>query len=140
MTLIDPLGYIEFMSLVCSAAGLLTDSGGVQEETTYLGIPCFTLRDNTERPVTVASGTNTLLGLAPARIAEVPSHLAGIRQRRAVRIPGWDGAAAQRLVEILARADLPSRIELTARNASGDPMSADDRQGGSPVSLTAGRR
>ena len=58
---------------------MLTDSGGIQEETTYLGIPCFTLRDNTERPVTVRAGTNTLLGLAPERIAEIPALLAARR-------------------------------------------------------------
>ena len=73
--LIDPVGYLEFLSLEADAAGVLTDSGGVQEETTYLGIPCFTLRDNTERPVTVRAGTNMLLGLDPSRIAEIPSAL-----------------------------------------------------------------
>ena len=67
MQLLDPLGYLEFLSLVAGSAGVLTDSGGIQEETTFLGIPCFTLRDNTERPVTVELGTNTLLGLDPAR-------------------------------------------------------------------------
>ena len=66
-------------------AAVLTDSGGIQEETTYLGVPCFTLRDNTERPVTVRAGTNTLLGLAPERIAEIPALLAaapGERRRK----------------------------------------------------------
>ena len=62
--------------------GVLTDSGGIQEETTYLGIPCFTLRDNTERPVTVELGSNTLLGLAPERIAEVPALIAAASDRR----------------------------------------------------------
>jgi len=71
--LLEPVGYLEFLSLQADAAGVLTDSGGVQEETTYLGVPCFTLRDNTERPVTVRAGTNTLLGLDPSRIAEIPS-------------------------------------------------------------------
>ena len=65
---LEPLGYIEFLSLVQDSAGVLTDSGGMQEETTYLGIPCFTLRDNTERPITCELGTNVLLGLAPERI------------------------------------------------------------------------
>jgi UDP-N-acetylglucosamine 2-epimerase (non-hydrolysing) len=114
ITLLDPLGYIEFMSLVRSAAALLTDSGGVQEETTYLGIPCFTLRDNTERPVTVTAGTNVLLGLAPERISSVPSLLAGRVTGEVPVIEGWDGAAAQRLVAVLAAAELPSRSELTA--------------------------
>ncbi|HET9678057.1 MAG TPA: UDP-N-acetylglucosamine 2-epimerase (non-hydrolyzing), partial [Solirubrobacterales bacterium] len=71
--LIEPLGYLDFLSLLADAGAVLTDSGGIQEETTYLGIPCFTLRDNTERPVTCELGTNVLLGLAPERILEVPA-------------------------------------------------------------------
>ena len=63
LRIVPPLGYLEFLGLVAEAAGVLTDSGGIQEETTYLGVPCFTLRDNTERPVTVELGTNVLLGL-----------------------------------------------------------------------------
>ncbi|MGA2929986.1 MAG: UDP-N-acetylglucosamine 2-epimerase (non-hydrolyzing) [Solirubrobacteraceae bacterium] len=110
--LLDPLGYVEFMSLVSSSAALLTDSGGVQEETTYLGIPCFTLRDNTERPITVTSGTNVLLGLDPGRIASIPGLLD--QRRHEVVIPGWDGAAARRLVDVLARDELPSRVTLAA--------------------------
>ncbi len=74
---LDPVGYLEFLSLEADAAAVLTDSGGVQEETTYLGVPCFTLRDNTERPVTIRAGTNTLLGLDPARIARHPSAARG---------------------------------------------------------------
>src|SRR6476661_8408654 len=76
LSLIEPLGYLDFLSLLADAGAVLTDSGGIQEETTYLGIPCFTLRDNTERPVTVSLGTNTLLGLDPAAIAGIPAALA----------------------------------------------------------------
>src|SRR5207302_6757366 len=90
--LLDALGYVEFMSLMRCCAGLLTDSGGVQEETTFLGIPCFTLRENTERPITVTSGTNVVLGLDPDRISEIPSLLAGGQRREPPVIPGWDGA------------------------------------------------
>src|SRR5436189_232301 len=75
VSLTDPVGYLDFLSLESEAAAVLTDSGGIQEETTYRGIPCFTLRANTERPVTVRAGTNTLLGLDPARIAEIPGSL-----------------------------------------------------------------
>jgi UDP-N-acetylglucosamine 2-epimerase (non-hydrolysing) len=85
---------------------VLTDSGGIQEETTYLGIPCFTLRDNTERPITVRCGTNTLLGLAPERIADVPGLIAAARERTADVPPLWDGRAARRLVDVLAEAPL----------------------------------
>jgi UDP-N-acetylglucosamine 2-epimerase (non-hydrolysing) len=94
----DPVGYLEFMGLVSDAAAVLTDSGGIQEETTFLGVPCFTLRDNTERPITIEMGTNMLLGLDPRRIAEIPGL---IRARRAQVPPYWDGAAAGRLADVL---------------------------------------
>ena len=99
--LVEPLPYLDFLSLEADAAAVLTDSGGVQEETTYLGVPCFTLRDNTERPVTLRAGTNTLLGLAPDRIAEIPALLARPRPSPAPP-PGWDGRAAERIAEVVA--------------------------------------
>ena len=81
---------------------MLTDSGGIQEETTFLGVPCFTLRANTERPITCTLGTNMLLGLEPERVTEIPSLLASGHGRDG-RIPdGWDGAAAVRIVDVLA--------------------------------------
>ena len=102
ITLTDPIGYLDFLSLEADAAAVLTDSGGIQEETTFLGIPCYTLRDNTERPVTIRAGTNTLLGLRPERIAEIPALLAG----RSARVPQapekWDGHAAGRIADVLA--------------------------------------
>jgi UDP-N-acetylglucosamine 2-epimerase (non-hydrolysing) len=103
VTLTDPVGYLDFLSLESSAAAVLTDSGGIQEETTYLGIPCFTLRDNTERPVTIRAGTNTLLGLDPARIAEIPALLetrdGATERRRSPKL--WDGRAAVRVADVL---------------------------------------
>jgi UDP-N-acetylglucosamine 2-epimerase (non-hydrolysing) len=102
LRLLEPLGYLEFLSLVAGAAAVLTDSGGIQEETTFLGIPCFTLRDNTERPITVELGTNTLLGLAPERIAEVPGLIERALGRSHELPPLWDGEAAERIVEVLA--------------------------------------
>jgi UDP-N-acetylglucosamine 2-epimerase (non-hydrolysing) len=99
--LLEPVGYLEFLSLQADAAAVLTDSGGVQEETTYLGVPCFTLRDNTERPVTVRAGTNTLLGLDPSRIAEISASLAGMNGSRRPAPPGWDGHAAERLAAVI---------------------------------------
>jgi UDP-N-acetylglucosamine 2-epimerase (non-hydrolysing) len=98
---VDPVGYLEFLSLEASAGAVLTDSGGIQEETTYLGVPCFTLRDNTERPVTVRAGTNTLLGLDPDRIAEIPA-LLGRPPKSAEPPPKWDGHAAERVAETVA--------------------------------------
>ncbi len=100
--LVDPAGYLEFLSLETDAAAVLTDSGGIQEETTYLGVPCFTLRDNTERPVTVNEGTNTLLGLDPARIAEIPGLITGGGRVAAEPPPLWDGRAAERIADQIA--------------------------------------
>jgi UDP-N-acetylglucosamine 2-epimerase (non-hydrolysing) len=101
LRLVDPLGYVDFLGLVSGAAGVLTDSGGIQEETTVLGIPCLTLRANTERPVTVEHGTNVLLGLDPKRISDVPDLIAAARERRSALPVGWDGVAAGRLVDVL---------------------------------------
>ncbi len=99
--LIEPLGYIEFLSLLADAGAVLTDSGGIQEETTYLGVPCFTLRDNTERPVTIRAGTNTLLGLDPAAIAGIPAALAQRPAGRPDPPPLWDGHAAERIADVI---------------------------------------
>ncbi len=103
LLLSEPLGYLDFLSLLADAAAVLTDSGGIQEETTYLGIPCFTLRDNTERPVTIRAGTNTLLGLDPAAIAGIPAALAGRGEAPAPQPPPlWDGHAAERIADVIA--------------------------------------
>ena len=102
LTLLDPVGYLDFLSLEADARALLTDSGGIQEETTYLGVPCFTLRDNTERPITIEAGTNTLLGLDPARIAEIPELLDGAEEGSGEPPPLWDGHAATRLAADVA--------------------------------------
>ncbi len=102
LLLCDPLGYIDFLSLLADAGAVLTDSGGIQEETTYLGIPCFTLRDNTERPITITAGTNTLLGLDPAAISQIPQALAQRPAKRPEPPPLWDGHAAERIADIVA--------------------------------------
>ena len=102
LRLIEPLGYLDFLSLIADAGAVLTDSGGIQEETTYLGVPCFTLRDNTERPVTVRAGTNTLLGLDPAAIAGIPAALAAADEAPSEPPPLWDGHAAERIAEAIA--------------------------------------
>ncbi len=99
--LVDPQPYLDFLNLMSGATVVLTDSGGVQEETTVLGVPCLTLRDNTERPVTVDEGSNILVGRDPDRIVEEARKvLAG--QGRQGRVPGlWDGKAAERIVAVL---------------------------------------
>ena len=101
LLLCEPLGYLDFLSLLADAGTVLTDSGGIQEETTYLGIPCFTLRANTERPITITAGTNTLLGLAPAAIAQIPEALATRPAGKPAPPPLWDGHAADRIAEII---------------------------------------
>jgi len=105
LRLLDPLGYLEFVGLLDSAHAVLTDSGGIQEETTVLGVPCLTLRENTERPITLTEGTNRLVGTTTGGI------LAGWKALREARPPArtperWDGRAAERIVDVL-RAELP---------------------------------
>jgi UDP-N-acetylglucosamine 2-epimerase (non-hydrolysing) len=97
--LTEPLPYRQFLSLEARAAAVVTDSGGIQEETTALRIPCFTLRQNTERPVTIELGTNTLLGLEPERLRELPTWLAD--PKRGQIPPLWDGQAGQRAAEAI---------------------------------------
>jgi UDP-N-acetylglucosamine 2-epimerase (non-hydrolysing) len=100
MKLIEPLGYIDFLALEASARGVITDSGGVQEETTFLQVPCFTLRDNTERPITVRQGTNRLLGLDPDALRLIPTLLDRPR-RPSVPPAGWEGSASVRAARVL---------------------------------------
>ncbi len=101
LRLVDPFGYLDFLALIASARLVLTDSGGIQEETTALGIPCLTLRENTERPITAEVGTNVLVGRDPARILpEVKRVLSG--RGKAGRVPEkWDGRAAERVAEVI---------------------------------------
>src|SRR5690606_27589844 len=102
LSVIDPLGYVEFLGLVKGAAAVVTDSGGVQEETTVMGVPCLTLRPNTERPVTITHGTNQLVTreTLPGALRDV---LAAGRQERRPVPPLWDGQAGPRIAAVLAR-------------------------------------
>ena len=101
MRLTEPLGYIEFMNLVSHAAVAVTDSGGVQEETTYLGIPCLTLRDTTERPITITEGSNRLV--QPHALLDALGDVMNGGSRSGRRPALWDGHAAQRSVAALRR-------------------------------------
>jgi UDP-N-acetylglucosamine 2-epimerase (non-hydrolysing) len=103
LTLIEPTGYLDFISLQATATMVLTDSGGVQEETTALGVPCLTLRENTERPITITEGTNILVGLHPDEI--VATAAAVVANPPPPRCPAlWDGHAGERVADaILAR-------------------------------------
>jgi UDP-N-acetylglucosamine 2-epimerase (non-hydrolysing) len=98
---LDPLGYLDFIALVAGARVVLTDSGGLQEETTALGVPCLTLRENTERPVTIERGTNRLVGTSRARIVREAYRAIEEPPGARSRPPLWDGRAAERIVAVL---------------------------------------
>ena len=103
LKLIEPLGYLDFLALTESARLVLTDSGGIQEETTALGVPCLTLRENTERPITVDVGTNTLVGMDPGQIVPAASAVIEGRGKKGSIPDLWDGHAAERIASILLR-------------------------------------
>ena len=103
LKLVEPLGYLDFLKLTANAAVVLTDSGGIQEETTILGVSCLTLRENTERPVTISHGTNQLVGTDTSKIINA---YRTAREKKITNPPvpeKWDGRAAERIAEILAR-------------------------------------
>jgi len=103
LQLIDPIGYLDFLCLQKHAMMLITDSGGIQEETTFLGVPCLTVRENTERPVTVSIGTNILVGQDMVRLrTEAAAILAGSAKKGAIP-PLWDGHAAERIATVLIK-------------------------------------
>jgi UDP-N-acetylglucosamine 2-epimerase (non-hydrolysing) len=103
LVVLPPLGYLDMLGLMASAKLVLTDSGGMQEETTALGVPCLTMRENTERPITVEQGTNTLVGRDRERILSVVDEIARCGGKRG-RVPElWDGHAAERIAKHLAR-------------------------------------
>jgi UDP-N-acetylglucosamine 2-epimerase (non-hydrolysing) len=108
LRLIQPLGYLDFLSLLSNASMVLTDSGGIQEETTALGVPCLTLRNNTERPVTVSKGTNILVGTDPNKIRGAALEVLAGKNKEGGIPPLWDGRAAERIVKILL-ASVPRR-------------------------------
>jgi len=102
LRLIDPLGYLDFLSLYSNARLVLTDSGGIQEETTFLNIPCVTLRENTERPITVELGTNVIVGTDTTRIVDAATAaLNGSAKKTARQLPLWDGHASERILDAL---------------------------------------
>ena len=100
---VSPQGYLNFMYLVKNSFAVITDSGGISEETTVLGIPCFTMRDNTERPETIAIGTNVLVGTSIEKLNKIYNQFL-INDKKPSGIPElWDGKASERIVEILLK-------------------------------------
>jgi UDP-N-acetylglucosamine 2-epimerase (non-hydrolysing) len=110
LRLVPPVGYVDFLCLLSKATLVLTDSGGIQEETTALGVPCLTLRENTERPITISQGTNLLVGTEPAKIVAAAREVLSGKSKAGRIPPLWDGHAAERIVETLLRL-LPGRKE-----------------------------
>ena len=103
LRVLDPLPYVDFLGMQSRAQVVITDSGGIQEETTYLGVPCLTLRENTERPITVSLGTNVLVGRDPRKLqSELALVLAG-KHKKGTIPPLWDGHAGDRIAAIVAR-------------------------------------
>jgi UDP-N-acetylglucosamine 2-epimerase (non-hydrolysing) len=124
LRLLDPLGYLDFLGLVADSGVVLTDSGGVQEETTVLGVPCLTLRTSTERPATIAEGTNTLVGTSRERILDAWRKAKTHHGTR--RVPQfWDGKAAERFFAVLRR-------EAEHRTAAAASLATDARPAGVP--------
>jgi UDP-N-acetylglucosamine 2-epimerase (non-hydrolysing) len=101
--LMDPLSYIQFLGLQTRASVVITDSGGIQEETTFLGVPCLTVRENTERPITTTMGTNVLVGRDMAVLARELKNVVLGTTKTAQVPPLWDGHAAERIGDILVR-------------------------------------
>lgn len=128
LRVIEPLGYRDFLKLWSSSRMVLTDSGGLQEETTALGIPCLTLRDNTERPITIEEGTNHLVGRSRQQILTVAGKILRNQESSKIRIPElWDGHAADRIVQALLN---------FSQRPPGSRRGSDIRQTASP--FTAG--
>jgi UDP-N-acetylglucosamine 2-epimerase (non-hydrolysing) len=128
LVLCSPLGYLDFLALEAKAAFVLTDSGGVQEETSALGVRCFTLRSTTERPVTVELGTNTVLGVDPDSIRAIPAML-GADDRTATEIPLWDGRAGIRAAEVILRFLVSDPVDSTEPAQRADCRDTDVRAG-----------
>lgn len=101
-----PLSYMDFLNLFRDAKLVLTDSGGIQEETTALGVPCLTLRENTERPITVTEGTNKIVGTSKAKILHESKTALNAKRQQLPKPPLWDGCAAQRIIEELKKLNL----------------------------------
>ena len=102
LRLLDPLPYVEFLGMQSRATVVITDSGGIQEETTYLGIPCLTLRENTERPITVSMGTNVLVGRDPDKLRFELSRILAGQAKKGTVPPLWDGHAGERIAAVIA--------------------------------------
>lgn len=130
LRMVDPLGYLDMLALNRSARLIVTDSGGLQEEATVLGVPCVTLRENTERPATAEAGANEVAGTEPDRIRGAISRaLAG--DRPPIRVPPlWDGRAAERIVDVLVRWKPEAALRRGRREATRQTEDRGDESSG----------
>ncbi len=128
MILVDPLSYTDFLGLIASASMVLTDSGGVQEETTALGVTCITLRNNTERPITLELGTNYLAGVKKSEIIATVQKAMSCKPLKAERPPLWDGHAGNRIVDVIES----WLADGTTMHSAGRPIFAESGTGGFP--------
>jgi len=103
LLVLDPLPYIDFLALQTRATVVITDSGGIQEETTYLGIPCLTVRENTERPITISMGTNVLVGRDRAKLSAELSKVLEGKSKKGTVPPLWDGKAGERIADVITQ-------------------------------------
>jgi UDP-N-acetylglucosamine 2-epimerase (non-hydrolysing) len=101
LNLTDPLGYLDFLELQKNASIVITDSGGIQEETTFLGVPCLTVRENTERPITVKMGTNIVVGQDMERLKSEVGNILDGKAKKGRIPPLWDGKASERIAEVI---------------------------------------
>src|SRR5271166_257007 len=101
LRVLDPLPYVDFLGVLSRATVVITDSGGIQEETTYLGVPCLTVRENTERPITVSMGTNVLVGRDPEKLRMELSRVLAAKAKKGTIPPLWDGHAGERIADVL---------------------------------------
>lgn len=109
LRVLDPLPYVDFLGLQSRATVVITDSGGIQEETTYLGVPCLTVRENTERPITVSMGTNVLVGRDREKLRTELSRVLAGKAKKGVVPPLWDGHAGERIADVLVRQTVASQ-------------------------------
>ena len=103
LLLLEPVGYLDFLCLMSNAALVMTDSGGIQEETTFLGVPCLTLMENTERPTTVEKGTNMIVSCEKEKILHAAHKILNGKAKRGSIPKLWDGRTAERIVDILIK-------------------------------------
>jgi UDP-N-acetylglucosamine 2-epimerase (non-hydrolysing) len=120
LRVLDPLPYVDFLGLQSRATVVITDSGGIQEEATYLGVPCLTVRENTERPITVSMGTNILVGRDPEKLRQELARVLCGKAKHGVVPPLWDGHAGERIADVLV--GQPASVHRDSVNVCHDPV------------------